>query len=65
MGVVIDFPSHEVAPRVRSAARANRVGDVVILPVIRIERYEDKPASQPLRCGIAGGSKRRRRVSRR
>jgi len=68
MGTVIDFASRIAAlPPRRSAAAgpAGRVtGQVVILPVIRIERYEEQPhgyfktgRAEPVR-------KRKRRVSR-
>jgi hypothetical protein len=63
MGVVIDFPADNAAFRARGAALPDRVCEVVILPVIRIDRYEDKPMIRPASRGISGG-KRRKRASR-
>ena len=44
MGIVIDFPSRDAACSPRRNVSAEHSGQVVILPVIRIERYDDKPA---------------------
>jgi hypothetical protein len=63
MGVVIDFPAESALSRARDAGLADRHCEVVILPVIRIDRYEDKPVLRPARGGMPGG-KRRRRASR-
>jgi hypothetical protein len=63
MGVVIDFPADRSAFRLRDAASTGRRCEVVILPVIRIDRYEDKPMLRPAGGRMAGG-KRRRRASR-
>lgn len=63
MGVVIVFPADKPALRVGGAASRDRVCEVVILPVIRIDRYEDKPTVRPVSRGIQS-SKRRKRVSR-
>jgi hypothetical protein len=63
MGVVIDFPTDDAASRARGAASLDRLCEVVILPVIRIDRYEDTPSIRPARGGLQGG-KRRRRASR-
>ncbi len=63
MGVVIDFPADNAALRARVAGPADRVCEVVILPVIRIDRYEDKPMVQPASRGLPGG-RRRKRASR-
>lgn len=68
MGIVIAFPSRDAAsvPRriVAAEVSGQTTGQVVILPVIRIERYEEQPQGyfktnrgDPVR-------KRRRRVSR-
>jgi hypothetical protein len=63
MGVVIDFPAEGAMPRPQRAVSPDRHGVVVILPVIRIDRYEDEPALRPASGGVSGG-KRRRRASR-
>jgi hypothetical protein len=63
MGVVIVFPVDKVALRARGAGSPGQVCDVVILPVIRIDRYEDKPMIRPASGGMPGG-KRRKRASR-
>ncbi|MEA2997113.1 MAG: hypothetical protein QOG74_2662 [Alphaproteobacteria bacterium] len=63
MGTVVSFPEG------RSAARDG--GDsnsgsaiVIILPVVRIERYEDAPPSDIEPSSSSPGRKRRRRASR-
>lgn len=63
MGVVIDFPADNATFRARGAGLADQVCEVVILPVIRIDRYEDKPVIRPASRGLPGG-KRRKRASR-
>jgi hypothetical protein len=68
MGIVIDFPSRDAAcsPRrnVSAGHQGHSAGQVVILPVIRIERYDDKPAGLLTPRGNEQGRKRRRRASR-
>jgi hypothetical protein len=63
MGVVIDFPKDRAACRAQGAASMDGHCEVVILPVIRIDRYEDEPAFRPAQGPIAGG-RRRKRASR-
>lgn len=63
MGVVIDFPENRSTFRLRGAASTDQHCEVVILPVIRIDRYEDRPVLQPPGGRMTGG-KRRRRASR-
>jgi hypothetical protein len=63
MGVVIDFPAELSASRTRGVVLTDRCCEVVILPVIRIDRYDDEPALWPASGGVSGG-KRRRRASR-
>lgn len=62
MGIVIDFPmSQRMAPG-EGRGDVNESAQVVILPVIRIERMPDTPAS-----GVEGARssrKRRRRAQR-
>ncbi len=62
MGVVIDFPVREAAPVPRGETLLNQRAQVVILPVIRIERYDDQPTFTPTRT--ADTSRKRRRRSR-
>ena len=58
MGLVIGFPEQGRAPRAGRAIGA-RPGSatVIILPVIRIERYSDEPSDE----GTGSRSQRRRR----
>ena len=63
MGVVIDFLKDRAAYRTDSAAEKTGRCEVVILPVIRIDRYEDRPVLRPAGGGAAGG-RRRKRASR-
>lgn len=44
MGIVIDFPSREAASPSR-AASGGGWAQIVILPVIRIERHDDEPTT--------------------
>lgn len=60
MGTVISFPAVARAARgVRTGAQNSSAATVVILPVIRIERYTDEPTGDFQRDD--GGSRRRRR----
>ena len=43
MGVVIDFPVRNAASDLGCKAVKGRAAQVVILPVIRIDRYEEQP----------------------
>lgn len=63
MGVVIDFPTEHVAVRARGAGLPGRHCEVVILPVIRIDRYDDEPVLRSAGNRVTG-RKRRRRASR-
>ena len=63
MGTVVTFPE------ARSAARHGfdpQTGSatVIILPVVRIERYEDGPSGDIEPSSSSPGRKRRRRASR-
>jgi hypothetical protein len=64
MGVVIDFPKDRTAYRgpVTGAAADGRC-EVVILPVIRIDRHENSPVNQTT-GGRTTGARRRKRASR-
>jgi len=55
MGTVIGFPEHERSER-RAIGMRSEPATVIILPVIRIERYFDEPA-----VATASRSQRRRR----
>lgn len=60
MGVVIDFPVRETVPVPRGETLLNHA-QVVILPVIRIERYDDQPTLMPpTRAGDTSRKRRRR-----
>jgi hypothetical protein len=66
MGTVISFPAVERTARSpRSAAGKSPPATVVILPVIRIERYAEEPAAtcEPM-TGRMPRRRRRRRASR-
>jgi hypothetical protein len=57
MGTVISFPEiGRTAPASRAAAGRPESATVIILPVIRIERYVDDPEPE-----ASGTSRRRRR----
>jgi hypothetical protein len=57
MGQIIGFPEHgRIARAGRLMAVRSESATVIILPVIRIERYTDEPDE-----GTAGRSQRRRR----
>ena len=62
MGIVVSFPE------VRSAARDIVLQDgsatVIILPVVRIERYGEGPPRDAEPSSSSSGRKRRRRASR-
>ena len=63
MGIVIAFPVREAVPVQRGETLLSRRAQVVILPVIRIERYDDQPTFiPPTRAGDT--SRKRRRISR-
>ncbi len=65
MGVVIDFAVRAAAPAARDRGRSGEGAQIVILPVIRIERYDEDPYGC---AGPDGGAtqlrRRRRRLSR-
>lgn len=63
MGVVIDFPVREAASVPGGESLMIQRAQVVILPVIRIERYEDQPTFMPPTRPGEASRKRRRRSS--
>jgi hypothetical protein len=65
MGIVIQFPVEATARRAGSAAdgaRSETMGDVLILPVVRIERAADETNGNSPDEGTAAGRRRRRRA---
>jgi hypothetical protein len=57
MGTVVKFPKDSRAARTGSRTAGSESATIVILPVIRIERYQ----SDPLRSEPARAQRRRRR----
>ncbi len=64
MGIVIDLSSRDRAYPFRHALAAEHSAQVVILPVIRIERYEDQPQVHAAPGRGDQARKSRRRASR-
>ena len=63
MGIVVDFPEHGRSTRDGRVIGAHaESATVIILPVIRIERYEDEPAQRS--ASRSQRRRRRRRASR-
>jgi hypothetical protein len=64
MGIVVAFPEARSVAR-DGAERAAASATVIILPVVRIERYDEDPSGdvEPS-TAAASGRKRRRRASR-
>jgi hypothetical protein len=64
MGTIIKFPDVARSARERGGARKERrrSATVIILPVIRIERYTDEPSVSE--AGRGQRRRRRRRASR-
>ena len=63
MGIVVTFPAARSAVRDGIARQAGSA-TVIILPVVRIERYEDDPPGHAEPSSSSPGRKRRRRASR-
>jgi hypothetical protein len=62
MGTVISFPAAGSIPRASRAIAAESGGaTVVILPVVRIERYDEEPGENFKREASAPSRRRRRR----
>jgi len=64
MGIVVDFPPRDAACASRRAVATGHSAQVVILPVIRIERYEEFPNGYFKPGRAEQGRKRKRRASR-
>lgn len=63
MGMVISLPVGRPRPARMDPSQPRQPGEVVILPVIRIERHCEEPAVD-IALPRAQGRKRRRRASR-
>lgn len=63
MGTVVTFPEARSAAR-DGVAPLSGSATVIILPVIRIERYDDDPPGDIEPSSSPPGRKRRRRASR-
>jgi hypothetical protein len=63
MGVVVAFPEARSAAR-DGIDREAGSATVIILPVVRIERYDEDPSGDVEPSSSASGRKRRRRASR-
>lgn len=64
MGMVINFPISQRQSMRMDSTETREPGQVVILPVIRVERVVDQPAVTFDGAPRAPGRKRRRRASR-
>lgn len=64
MGIILAFPSDAAARQVgaRLESDPRQMGQVVILPVIRIERTDETSGDRGPEEGAAPGRRRRRRV---
>jgi hypothetical protein len=63
MGIVVAFPEARSVSR-DGAERAAGSATVIILPVVRVERYDEDPSGDIEPSTAASGRKRRRRASR-
>jgi hypothetical protein len=63
MATVITFPMDRCGRSAGAADRGTGSASIIILPVVRIERY-DEPALKPEPTTASGGRKRRRRSPR-
>jgi len=65
MGIVIDFPAAErTGSGARTGIEKSEPAAVIILPVIRIERYGDPSGDMEPDAGNSSRRRRRRPVSR-
>ncbi len=64
MGIVVDFPVRDVLLGSRDATSLCHRANVVILPVVRIERYDDQPTYMQSTNKSNVSRKRRRRALR-
>ena len=63
MGTIVSFPEARSVSRESVAAQVGSA-TVIILPVVRIERYDEGPSGDVEPSTSASGRKRRRRASR-
>ena len=63
MGTVLTFPAARSAARDGIAPQAGSA-TVIILPVVRVEHYDDDPPGNAEPTSSSPGRKRRRRASR-
>lgn len=63
MGIVVSFPEARSTSRVASDPQSGSA-TVIILPVVRIERYDEGPPSEGEPSGVSPGRRRRPRASR-
>ena len=63
MGTIVAFPEARSAAR-DGIDRGDGSATVIILPVVRIERYDEGPSGDVEPSTSASGRKRRRRASR-
>jgi len=63
MGIVVAFPEARSSAREAAEAQAGSA-TVIILPVVRIERYDEDPTGDVEPASSSSGRKRRRRASR-
>ena len=63
MGTVVAFPELRSTVRESIDAQAGSA-TVIILPVVRIERYDEDPSGDAEPSSATAGRKRRRRASR-
>ena len=64
MGTVITFPESRRYDDCRASSVRNEPATIIILPVIRIERYVDEPNTRLAGGPPAPSRKRRRRTTR-
>jgi hypothetical protein len=64
MGNIITFPESRRYGDGRESVDRNEPATIIILPVIRIERYVDEPKESGSRSRTSSPRKRRRRASR-
>jgi len=62
MGIVVAFP--EARSAARDGVERDGSATVIILPVVRIERYDEGPSGDLEPSSSSSGRKRRRRASR-
>jgi hypothetical protein len=63
MGIVVTFPAARSVARDAIVPQAGSA-TVIILPVVRVERYDDEPPRHAEPSSSSPGRKRRRRASR-